>query len=423
MQNVLTEKKLSFEDIINYYKNSESFNSNIGLEYERISLDKNSYTQASFENLFEIIKNFSIINNFDLIYDNKTIIGAKNKEGTSISLEPGGQFEISLSPKKSLAEIHFLLNNYTKQLDILADRFDTKFFAIGNNPKACYQNLKILDKRRYKLMADYLVKKGKLAPVMMRETAGVQINIDYKNQLDAKRKIKAACLMSPFLTGFFANSPFRNNKLTNYKSIRALAWKYTGKDRCNLFYKNIIDSKNTNVYEQYINYILDVPMIFIIRDKQYVDLQGKITFREFMKNNNPTLDDYLIHQSLCFPDVRLKNCIEIRNHDSQNPDIAVSIGAIYKGILYNESAVDEILDFFSPLNSDDLENFGFLAAKSGVDFKVEKLKMKGYEIVKKILYLAQFGLDIDEKKYLDFLIDLAVSKRCIADLILENMNP
>ena len=314
--------------------------------------------------------------------------------------------------------------NYIKQIDILGEKFGVKFFAIGNNPKTCYQDMQILPKRRYQIMADYLVKKGEMAPVMMRETAGVQVNIDYENEIDALRKIKVSCLMSPFLTGLFANSPFRGGKLTPYKSIRAFAWKYTGSDRCNLFYKNLID-KSENLYECYTNYILDVPMIFIVRDDKYINLDGKITFREFMERGyegySADLEDYKIHQSLCFPDVRLKNCIEIRNHDSQNLEVAIAIAGIYKGLLYNNCAIDEILDFLAPLNSSSLEKYGFLAAEKGINFEVSELKMSAVSVIKKILYLAQYSLDINEQKYLDWLIDLATSKRCIADLVLENI--
>ena len=136
---------------------------------------------------------------------------------------------------------------------------------------------------------------------------------------------------------------------------------------------------------------------------------------------NATMEDYLVHQSLCFPDVRLKNCIEIRNHDSQNLDVAIGIGAIYKGLLYNDNAIDKILDYFAPLNSSDLEDLGFLAAKFGVNYNIEKLNTKAFEIVKKLLYLAQFNLKADEQKYLDWLIDLVNSKRCIADIILDGV--
>ena len=424
MKNLIDEKQITYEDIKNFYISSEKIDEKIGIEYERISLNNSDFKQADFNNIFEIIKNFSKLNNFELVYDNETIIGAKNNNGSSISLEPGGQFEISLAPSENLSELHFVLDNYIKQLDILAERFNIKFFAIGCNPKITYKDIKILNKRRYQIMANYLFKKGKFAPIMMRETAGIQINVDYKNAQDAELKMKAAILMSPFLTGFFANSPFRNNKLTNYKSIRALAWKYTGVDRCNLFYKNLIDEKG-NIYEQYIDSILNVPMIFIVRNNEYIELNGKITFKEFMKNGYgsyfATMEDYLTHQSLCFPDVRLKNCIEIRNHDSQNPEIAIAIGAIYKGILYNKNATNEIINFLSCLNSDDLEKIGFLASKYGVDFYVEKLNFKGYEIVKRILYLAQYNLEPNEKKYLDWLIDLVTSKRCVADLLLETI--
>lgn len=422
---IIKQKELTFEDIISYYIKGENQNQRIGLEYERISIDSKTFKQASFKNLFEIIKDFSKINGFELIYDNETIIGAKNNEGTSISLEPGGQFELSLAPKDKLYNIHFEAQNYLSQIDYIAEKYGIKFFAIGNQPKTTFKEMEILNKRRYKIMADYLPKIGHLAPVMMRETAGVQINLDYKNSADAKRKIKAAILISPFLTGFFANSPFRENKLTNYKSVRALAWKYTGPDRCNLFYKDIIDSNYKNIYELYANYILDVPMIFVSRENNYLELNGKITFREFMKKGykglSAAMEDYLVHQSLCFPDIRLKNCIEIRNHDSQNLDVAIGIGAIYKGLLYNDDSIDKILDYFAPLNSSDLENYGFLAAKFGVNFDVEKLKTTAFEIVKKLLYMAQFNLEADEQKYLDWLIDLVNSKRCIADIILDGV--
>ncbi len=422
---IIKQKELTFEDIISYYIKGENQNQRIGLEYERISIDSKTFKQASFKNLFEIIKDFSKINGFELIYDNETIIGAKNNEGTSISLEPGGQFELSLAPKDKLYNIHFEAQNYLSQIDYIAEKYGIKFFAIGNQPKTTFKEMEILNKRRYKIMADYLPKIGHLAPVMMRETAGVQINLDYKNSADAKRKIKAAILISPFLTGFFANSPFRENKLTNYKSVRALAWKYTGPDRCNLFYKDIIDSNYKNIYELYANYILDVPMIFVSRENNYLELNGKITFREFMKKGykglSAAMEDYLVHQSLCFPDIRLKNCIEIRNHDSQNLDVAIGIGAIYKGLLYNDDSIDKILDYFAPLNSSDLENYGFLAAKFGVNFDVEKLKTAAFEIVKKLLYMAQFNLEADEQKYLDWLIDLVNSKRCIADIILDGV--
>lgn len=424
MKNLVDEKQITYEDIKSFYVSSEKIDEKIGIEYERISLNNSDFKQAKFENLFEIIKNFSKLNDFELIYDDKTIIGAKNNNGSSISLEPGGQFEISLAPSENLSELHFILDNFIKQLDILAERFNVKFFAIGCNPKITYKDIEILNKRRYQIMANYLFKKGKFAPIMMRETAGIQINIDYKNAQDAELKMKTAILMSPFLTGFFANSPFRNNKLTNYKSIRALAWKYTGADRCNLFYKNLIDKKE-NIYEQYIDSILNVPMIFIIRNNKYIKLNGKITFKEFMENGygpcSATMDDYLIHQSLCFPDVRLKNCIEIRNHDTQNPEMAIALGAIYKGILYNSKATNEILNFLSCLNSNDLDKIGFLASKFGVNFKVDKLNLMAYEVVKKILYLAQYNLEPNEKKYLDWLIDLITSKRCIADLLLETI--
>lgn len=424
MQNTLL-KQLTKQDIIAFYKKGESELTNIGIEYERISIDTATFKQPDFSSLENTIKEFSDINGWELIYDKSTIIGAKDTFGSSISLEPGGQFEISLMPKKNLYEIQVLMANYIEQIDSIAQKNNIKFFAIGNNPKNTFNKMNILNKRRYKLMADYLPKIGKLAPVMMRETAGVQINIDYKNEFDAMKKLKAAALMSPFLTGFFANSPFRNNKLTKYKSIRALAWKFTGYDRCNLFYRDLINSDCKDFYNRYVDYILDVPMIFIERNNEFIPINGEITFKEFMekgyKGYFATIEDYKTHQSLTFPDIRLKNCLEIRNHDSQNLEVAIGIAAIYKGIMYNDTALNEILDYLGLFTAVDLDNLGLLAARYGIGFMVPKLNIEANKAVLKILYLAQYYLNYEEQKYLDKLIDFARSKICIADLILENI--
>ena len=308
-------------------------------------------------------------------------------------------------------------------MDKLGEFYNITFLPYGINPKTTYPDIDIVKKKRYEIMADYLPKIGKLAPVMMRETAGVQVNFDYVSENDAILKLKTACYMSPFITGFYANSPIRGDQLSKYKSFRALAWKYTGYDRCNLFYSNLINSRMGQGFEDYINAIINVPMLYIQRNGRNIELNGKITFKDFMQRGymdySPTLEDYLLHSSLTFPDVRLKNCIEIRNHDSQNIQGALSVCALYKGILHNKEAMGEIIDFLKPLRHEDLEILGLQSAKYGLNYMVDKLNMGAYDVARKIFEISRRYLPENEKDYLDKALWLLQNRKCVADIFLE----
>ncbi len=409
---------LNFEQIRDYYLDSCKEDLKYGLEYEKISVNSDTLKSAGYDYIEKIIKNFAHIKGWGLLYDEKTLIGTIG-ENSSISLEPGCQFELSLAPKKEISEIEKSVKEIFSLLDRIAKLYNIEFLPIGITPKSTYQNIDIVKKQRYEIMAKYLPIYGKFAPVMMRETAGIQLNIDYKSEFDAINKIKTLSFISPFLTGFFANSPIRNNKLTNYKSFRALAWKYTGKERCSLFYDKLLNNKDAN-FDDYINAILDIPLLFIEREGKKVITGCKITFREFMKQGykhySATLKDYILHSSLCFPDIRLKNCIEIRNHDSQNLEMTLAMCAFYKGIL--QSDFNEILKDFSDIDVYDLDKMGFLAAKYGINFKYKNLCAKTY--TKKLFEIAGNNLRDDEKKYLKEALTLLENGKCVADTVIEN---
>lgn len=430
MQNTLKSKiekilalPVTKREIEEYYRsNCKKGELKVGLEYERVSLDSRAYEPAEYRCLSEIIRNFALMNEWELVIDSNIIIGAKDNF-SSISLEPGGQFEISLEPKSSLDDILENLNHYTRQLDKLGEFYNITFLPYGINPKTTYPDINIIKKKRYEIMADYLPKTGKLAPVMMRETAGVQANFDYVSEDDAILKLKTAAYMSPFVTGFYANSPIRGGELTKYKSFRALAWKYTGYDRCNLFYSNLINSRMGQGFEDYINAIINVPMLYIQRNGRNIELEGKITFKDFMQrgymNYTATLEDYILHSSLTFPDVRLKNCIEIRNHDSQNISNALSVCALYKGILHNKEATAEVINLLKPLRHEDLEVSGLNSAKYGLNYMVNKLNMGAYDVARKIFEISRKYLPDNEKDYLDGPLWLLQNRKCVADIILE----
>ena len=420
----LFKKKLSISDIEKFYLNSMTCELKIGLEYERLSLDKNTLKTADYERVEKIIEHFASIQKWELIYDNKTVIGAKDNSGTSISLEPGCQFELSLAPKNNIEIIDIEASRIIGLLDKIADIYDIKFLGYGITPNTNVDEITILNKRRYKIMNDYLPNcyKGELCPKMMRQTAGIQINIDYKDKDDAYNKIYLFNILMPFITGLYSNSPIEDNKIKEYKSIRNNVWRFTGEDRCNLFYREIFNKKffkHKNVFKNYINEILDTPMVFIEREDEYIPIKGKITFREFMKSGymkyRATINDYLTHQSLCFPDVRLKNCIEIRNHDSNSLEYALALCALYKGICLTDT--EKALKEFKFIDIEETDKYFKNSAICGLDFKIGKIE--AWEVAAKILNLAIKNLNEKEKSYLAPIKKLIAQKKTPADIIIE----
>lgn len=416
--------KLEINDIKKFYQTNKIKNT-IGLEYERLSLDKNTFNCATYENVKKIIETFSKNNNWELVYDDNTIIGAKAQDNTSISLEPGCQLEISLSPKKNIFEIDSSLNKIINSLDKTADNYNVLFLGYGINPKNTINEIPLLNKKRYLIMDKFLPSKNnaKYARHMMRKTAGIQVNIDYKNEVDAYYKLKFLNLIMPFMQGLSSNSPLEENTLFDKKSLRANIWRFVGEDRCNLFYKNIFKNNffNKNLFEKYIQHVIDVPLIYIERENKNISINGKITFADFIKKGydkySASYKDYILHQSICFPDVRLKNYIEIRNHDSSSSEIALALCAFYKGLA--DEDFKNLLKEFDFLKIDDIENYNINSINYGINYKIND-SVEVVDILKKLFNISKKNLSTLDKLYLNPLLDIIETKKTNSDRIIEN---
>lgn len=396
------KEKLSKEYLLSLYKSFGTTTQSIGLEYERLPIYTSDNSTVSYYGelgVCDILKEFARIDNWDYILDDNEIIGLK-KIHDSITLEPGSQVELSLPPKESVSEIEQKLNVINSELIPLFEKYGIKLFNYGIYPLTTYKNINIIPKKRYKLMANYLW--GILSDVMMRETAGIQVNIDYKDEFDAIRKFNLANKMSPFMTAMFANSNIRGGVNTGYKTFRSLAWLNTDNERCGFatkFNKNM-------TFEDYLNTLLSVPMIFIKRDDEYINIDGKINFKTFMDKGylsyTATLDDFLLHSNLFFPEVRLRKYIEIRNHDCCNEKYMYSLLAIYKGIFYNENAMFAVEDLLSELTINDISEFRYNIPRTALDTKVKGVKVN--DITSKIIDIAHDSLkstNDEDIKYLE----------------------
>ena len=418
-------KLLTFQEIEEFYNKKNHADLRIGLEYERICLDKKTLKSAPCDTVSKIVEHFSSIMHWKVVFDNKVTVGAIAPDSTSLSIEPGGQLEISIAPKSTVLDIDLELSKIIELLDKIAKIYDVVFLGYGITPLSSADRIDILEKRRYKVMNDYLpyCSYGELCTTMMRKTAGIQVNIDFKNTVDAYKKLKFFNLIMPVISALFANSPIENDILTDKKTNRAYAWLYTGQNRCNCFYKNVFKglfNKKTNLFKNYIKEVINVPMVYIERENNIIPIKGKINFAQFMKNGfedfTATIDDYILHQSLCFPDVRLKNYIEIRNHDSQDYKTTLALCAFYKGL--SNADFSYLLNKFSYLNINKIELYQYEMIKSGLKHYLTHNK-SGWDIVNQLFEISKNNLSAQERIYLKPIANMIKARRTNADLIQE----
>ncbi len=393
------------------------------MEYERLPIFSVTSKAADYSSEFGVcnfLRSFAREENWDYITDDYNIIGLKQEHDT-VTLEPGCQVELSIKPENTIDELKAKIDSLDKKMKPVLDKSGISLLRYGVSPLSTHKSINLIPKKRYKLMAKYLW--GILSDVMMRETAGVQCCIDFENEEDAMNKFRIANKLTPFLTAMFANSPVRGGADTGYKSFRALSWLNTDNDRCG--FVGQIDDRFS--FEEYVNYVLETPMIFINRDNDVVPINGKINFEEFMRNGyegfEADIEDFKLHSNLYFPEVRMRNFIEIRNHDCVGKGLQYSVLAIYKGILYNNSAMSEIEELFKTFEYRDFSELRYNVPKSALNAKIGKFYAK--DISKEILYIAEKSLiemNTGEEKYLDAIKEYTLNGICPADVIIRNWN-
>ncbi len=410
---VKTEERLEYSQLLDEYLLGCKTEQRIGLEYERIPVSKFGNNVVPYEGEFgvcELLREFAKSDNWDYILDGEEIIGLKKLHDT-ITLEPGCQFELSLEPKETVHELKNRVEEIDRALKPILEEFEIKLLNLGVSPKTTYKNIKLIPKKRYHVMANYLW--GILSDVMMRETAGIQVGIDYKSEEDAMKKFRLANLMMPFVTAMCANSKIRGGVDTGYKSFRALAWLNTDNERC-----GFATQFNRNMcFKDYVNLLLETPMIFINREDKVVNLNGRMTFKQFMDSGYegfiPTLSDWKLHTNLYFPDVRLRNFIEIRNHDCVGGGLEYSIPALYKGIMYSKSALEEVEELLNRYTANEIKELRYNVARSAVHAKIGKFPI--LNICKELAEIAFYTLKTSgegEEDYLMPLIEMLKRGKC-----------
>ncbi len=419
--NYTIDKSLLADYFCQGFKNKPDFK--IGVEFEKIGIYAKNHHAVNYfgeTGASELLR--QLRDNHNEIAENDNLFGFLEEEG-NVTLEPGCQLEYSTKPFKKLADVETAFTEFNRKTASLGHNLGIKWLGCGIQPVSTYENIRMIPKERYRIMRKYLPKKGNTSLVMMMETAGTQASIDYESEEDAMKKLRVILGISPVLTAMFSNSPIRAGKLTGYKSYRAYSWLNTDNDRCGLISKKIFDENFEFI--DYIEVLLDVPMFFIKRENQLIDTTG-MTFRKYIKNGfkgfSATMDDWFLHMTTFFPDIRLKNYLEVRNCDCQKNDMAMAFPAILKGIVYNEDAMDEALSLVKSLNWLELNELRSQVPKYGLDLKINKFKLS--EIAKELVSIAEFSLksENNETIYLEKIKELVSEGKTPADIIIMNWN-
>ena len=261
----------------------------------------------------------------------------------SVSLEPAGQLELSGAPLSTLHETMAELQSHFAEVRAAGDALGLGFVPLGHHPTMRRDDMPWMPKGRYAIMRRYMKLKGSLGLDMMTRTCTVQVNLDYESEADMARKLRVSLAFQPVATALFANSPFVEGKPSGFLSSRARVWTDTDPDRSGMPAVMFDDGFG---FEHYVEWLLDVPMYFVMRDKTYHDVAGQ-SFRRFMSHGlaalpgvRATLGDFADHMTTAFTDVRLKRFLEMRGADAGRPDMMVAQSAFWVGLLYDAAALE-----------------------------------------------------------------------------------
>jgi glutamate--cysteine ligase len=263
---------------------------------------------------------------------------ALDLDGASITLEPGGQLELSGAPLRTIHETCDEFHTHLAAMKDVSERFGIQWLGLGINPLHPVERIPVMPKQRYQIMRRYLPTRGALALEMMFATATVQANFDFADEADMVAKMRMAAGVSPIVSAIFANSSLSEGKANGFVSRRMYAWQFTDPDRTGLL--PMIFEPDFG-YRRYVEWALDVPMFFVLHGGVYHEAKG-MTFRRFLEEGfagtRPTFKDFDVHLTTLFPDVRLKRWIEVRGADAVPPGLTCSLPALWKGLLYQPEA-------------------------------------------------------------------------------------
>lgn len=407
----------------------------IGAEHEKFGFDKSTLRRPAYEGDNGILAMLTGLQRFGWspVEEAGYVIALerKNAEGftASISLEPGGQFELSGAPLKDIHDICNETGQHLMEVKQVADQLNLGFLGAGFDPLWRREDVPVMPKGRYGIMRAYMPKKGSLGLDMMLRTCTIQANLDFDSEADMIMKFRTSLALQPIATALFACSPFTEGKPNGFLSARANVWTDTDPDRTGML--DFVFAEGFG-YERYADYALDTPMYFAKRGETYVDLSGQ-SFRKFMTEGldalpgeRATAKDWADHLTTLFPEVRLKQYLEMRGADGGPWSRICALPALWAGVLYDAPSLAAAWDLCKDWDIADHERLRRDVTRLGLKAEVAGRSVR--DIAVDLVNIAKQGLKnrarfsggmVDERGYLSELEDIADSGVTPADRLLE----
>lgn len=400
----------------------------VGTEYEKVGIDRSTGKAIPYSGprgVESILK--KLIERFGWEPEEQDgHIIALSRDNAQITLEPGGQIELSGEPCDSIHCTYAEFTQHIRELLEVSEPLDVVFLGLGMQPVSRLDEIEWVPKKRYRIMAPYMPKVGRLGQRMMKQTATVQANIDYRDEKDAMVKFRTGMGLTPIFISMFANSPICDGELNGYRSYREHIWTDTDKSRSGML--KFAFSPDVS-FAHYVEYALDVPMYFIVRNKNYIDMT-ETTFRQFLaygcNGERATLDDWHDHLTTLFPETRIKRYIEVRSADSQPPELMPALSAIVKGAFYESDCLDAAWDLVKDWTWDERMQVYLDSHRDALAARIKRYSL--LDLSKELLQIALEGLrrqkmfnalGEDETIYLEPLDKLLALGKCPADLLIE----
>ena len=407
----------------------------IGTEHEKFvfyteTLDPVPY--AGPRGIRSLMEHLMMRYDWEPIMEGENIIALKRPDGEAggtISLEPGGQFELSGAPVATLHETADETQSHLNEVLDVGEDLGIGFLGVGFSPKWTLDETPRMPKERYKVMTRYMPTVGRRGLDMMYRTATIQTNLHFASEGDMVKKLRVSLALQPIATALFASSPFTEGRLNGMKSLRSEVWRETDPNRTGMLPFVFEDGMG---YERYVDYALDVPMYFVYRKGRYIDVAGA-SFRDFMEGKlaalpgeRPTLDDWSDHLTTLFPEVRLKRFLEMRGADGGRWPRICALSAFWVGILYDQVALDAAWDMVKSWTAADRDELRAIVPRLALGAKFKDTTVQ--ELARTALRISHLGLknrrqinvkSQDETIYLAPLQRLAAAGRTVADELID----
>ncbi|HEY0436412.1 MAG TPA: glutamate--cysteine ligase [Phenylobacterium sp.] len=405
----------------------------VGTEHEKFGYRKSDFTPLPYADrpgireLLEGLRRFG----WEPVREGEILIGLM-QDAATISLEPGGQFELSGAPLETIHDICEETGGHLQEVKVVADELGLGFLGLGYTPIWRRDQVPVMPKGRYKIMREYMPKVGGMGLDMMFRTCTVQANLDFGSEADMVAKFRTSLALQPICTALFANSPFKEGKPSGFVSARANVWTDTDPDRTGMLDFVFRDGFG---FETYARYALGVPMYFAKRDGRYLDLSGK-SFKDFMDGKlaelpgeKPTMKDWADHTTTIFPEVRLKQYLEMRGADSGPWSRLCALPALWMGIFYDSAALAAAWDLCKDWKIEDHERLRGDVARLGLKAQIAGRSVQ--DVAKDMIAIAKEGLKrrnrlsgglVDESGYLGELEEIAASGITPAERLLDLYN-